>query len=158
MTVLTEITNALKNGISNPKNLSDNFGQAGVVAQGGGNKTTYHAVRKDLHGAMGKFIASLNAEYPAHIKDPNINDISLVFAFSPGTKQKYGGYNFQRDWRDFIQQVADIAGVSVRGITNGFAEDYNGYQLIKIKMNNKNYSSVVSAAIDVFNSFANKNQ
>ena len=157
MTVLTDITDALKNGIPNPKNLSDNFGGTGVYAQGGGNKTIYHAIRKDLHGAMGKFVASLNAEYPAHIKDPTINDISLVFAFSPGTKQKYGGYNFQRDWKDFVQQVADLSDVGVRGITNGFAEDYNGYQLIKIKMNKSNSQRVVAAAIAVFNNFAAKN-
>ncbi len=155
---LVEITDALKNGIPNPKNLSDNFGGAGVVAQGGGNKFRYHAVRKDMYGAMGKFVGSLNVEYPSHIDNPNINDISLTFAFSPGTKQKYGGYNFQRDWKDFVQQVADIAGIPVRGITNGFAEDFNGYQIIKLKMNKNNAQKVVDAAVQVFNNFAAKNQ
>jgi len=56
-----------------------------------------------------------------------------------------------------VQQVADIAEVGVRGITNGFAEDYNGYQLIKIKLTKSNSQRVVAAAIEVFNNFAAKN-
>jgi hypothetical protein len=155
---LLEITDLIKNGVTDPKELSSNFGGIGAYAQGGGNKSRYHAVRKDLHGTMGKFVGSLNVEHPGHIGDPEIQDVSLTFSFSPGTKQKYGGYNFQRDWKDFVQQVADIAGVPVRGITNGFAEDFNGYQLIKIKLTKNNAERVVPAAIEVFNNFAAKNQ
>ncbi len=157
MSTLKTALDMIKNGVTAPRNFSDKFDTTGCTAQGGGNKNKYHSVRKDMYGPMGKFVGAISISYPAHILDPEVSDMSLAFAFSPGDKQKYGGYNFQRDWKDIVSDVASRAGTTARNITNGYSEDFNGYQIINFKLTKKNFDTLISAALEYFNEFADKN-
>jgi hypothetical protein len=155
---INTITSYIDQNVPNQINKSKGFGKSGVKAIGGGQGNNYQVVRVSCKGPFGKFRAAIGVSHDQSISNPGLTDTSIEMAFSPGQKGCYGGYDFHSLWKLFAKEVCIRSGTGMTSNKIVFSEDYNGYQKINFSPSGKSYQKVLTAVVEVFNEFCDKNQ
>ena len=152
-TIVQDITGYLDTNVPNQRNKSKGFGVEARHAKGGGSGNGYHSVRRTCYGPAGRFVANIGVGI--HGSDPDVDNLDISIAFSPGQNKAYGGYNIESIWRPMAQDIYDLTGRKVYGVT--MVTDWNGYKIIRIPVSRKSYKDMVIAAVEVFNEFCDRN-